>query len=84
MWLATTVDTARTQNGSKSTIQYIKKNLSVSRGGEGASKDAQVLRVRLEHTDELDSQEILKPIISSIRLTQGPAMIRIKSSPRLK
>lgn len=49
----------------KHAVQYIKKNLSVSRGGEGASKDAQVLRVRLEHTDAMDSQAFLNSIISS-------------------
>jgi len=49
----------------KNAVQYIKQNLSVSRGGEGASKDAQVLRVRLEHTDPADCQVFLTSIIDS-------------------
>ena len=49
----------------KNAVHYIKKNLSVSRGGEGASKDAQVLRVRLEHTDPDDCQAFLTSIIDS-------------------
>lgn len=49
----------------KGAVAYIKENLSVSRGGEGASKDAQVLRVRLQHTDPGDCMDLLNAMVSS-------------------
>ncbi len=49
----------------RSIVGYVIKNLIVERGGEAHTKGAQVLRVELQHTSDVDGANILAGIIAS-------------------
>ena len=44
-------------------VKYVRENLSVKRGGDGATRDAQVLDVTFQHKSDADCAEILLSII---------------------
>jgi capsular exopolysaccharide synthesis family protein len=47
----------------QSPVEYVVKNLSVTRGGTGQSKGAHVLNIKFRHVDDVDAQRVLSALI---------------------